>query len=117
MKITSEQLKKIISEEIKKFTLNESDSDHLMALGTGGAAFATALDEVEEDFKAYYNPNDPSMEGLVKESWDDQVSMAREEFEDELIELHHKIESKLLDGGYAPGNWEGPTELQLARKK
>lgn len=105
MKLTSEQLKKIILEEVKKTMttvkkqsfLNES----FEGLGSGGAAFQTGVDECRNEWMGMYDENDPVMNAGGQEGWEKQVEIACEELTQKIIDAHSEVEYSLLDGDYA----------------
>lgn len=97
MKITAQQLKKIIAEEIKRATLKEYVLDH----GTGSAELQTMLDVVCDGWKSQFDPQDPSMDASGgKPAWDAQCDSASEYLGEKIEELVMQVEEQLHRGEF-----------------
>ena len=100
MKITTTQLKQIISEEIKKVRLTEQ-------VGTepGSVELQTLLDVICEGWKSQFNPDvhkgNPRRGLDARSSWDEQCEYACKS-------LGEKIEELIMETGYSVhrGEWK-----------
>jgi len=94
MKITSQQLRKIIAEEVKRATLKEdyvSVSTELQAM----------LDAVCDGWKSQFDPKDPSMDAAGgKPAWDAQCDYACEVLGEKIEELLMQVEEVLHRGEF-----------------
>lgn len=95
MNITIQQLKKIISEEIKKSYLKEE-----IGMGPGSAELQTYLDIVCDGWKSQFDPNDPSMASEGKEAWDAQCDEASETLGEKIEESFMQTEESLYQGQF-----------------
>ncbi len=97
MKITTQQLKQIIAEEIKRATLKE----YVLDYGTGSAELQTMLDVVCDGWKSQFDPQDPSMDASGgKPAWEKQCDFACEVLGEKITELVMEIEEKLHRGEF-----------------
>jgi len=109
MKLTSQQLKNIISEEVKKLRLetnalqvdsNVTQIKNNLSNVEGGPAFEAAVGRVRETWNNFYSDEDPSMEASGLEGWSEQVDRACEELSEKIADLVVDIGNSLLDGEY-----------------
>ena len=99
MKITTQQLRKIIVEEVKKATLKEE-----LGYGTGSAELQTMLDAVCDGWKAQFDPKDPSMDASGgKPVWEAQCEAACEVLGGKIEELIMQVEEDLHLGQFYKG--------------
>jgi hypothetical protein len=96
MKITSQQLRKIIAEEVKRATLKEE-----LGYGTGSAELQTMLDAVCDGWKSQFDPKDPSMDASGgKQVWEAQCDSACEVLGEKIEELIMQVEEDLHLGQF-----------------
>ena len=99
MKITTQQLRKIIAEEVKRATLKEE-----LGYGTGSAELQTMLDVVCDGWKAQFDPKDPSMDASGgKPVWEAQCEAACEVLGEKIEELIMQVEEDLHLGQFYKG--------------
>ena len=96
MKITTQQLRKIIAEEVKRAQLAEG------AGGVGSAELQTMLDVVCDSWKMQFDSSDPSMDAAGgKSAWEAQCEMACERLGEKIEEVIMQVdESDLHDGEF-----------------
>lgn len=96
MKISKAQLKRIISEEVKRARLVEG-----VGMGLGSAELQTMLDVVCDGFKGQFDPADPSMDASGGRAvWDAQCEAACERLGEKVEELIMQIEEDLHLGQF-----------------
>jgi len=94
MKITAQQLRKIIAEEVKRATPKEE-----LGYGTGSAELQTMLDVVCDGWKSQFDPEDPSIDTSGgKPAWDAQCDYACEVLGKKIEELMMQVEEALHRG-------------------
>jgi hypothetical protein len=99
MKITSQQLRKIIAEEVKRATLKEE-----LGYGTGSAELQTMLDVVCDGWKSQFDPMDPSMDASGgKQVWEAQCDEACVVLGEKIEELIMQVEEDLHLGQFYKG--------------
>ena len=93
MKLSTKQLRKIISEELKRVSeARMSDFDKIEAMTN------TFREILRREWP--FDPGDQSMAFHGEEAWNDQKEAAVEDFMNEVSELIEKIENKLIGGEY-----------------
>ena len=97
MKITTNQLKQIIREEVSKVRrINE-----VSAGPVGSAELQTLLDAVCDGWKSQFDSSDPSMDAAGgKSAWEAQCEMACERLGEKIEEAIMQVESDLHDGQF-----------------
>ncbi len=96
MKITTQQLRKIIAEEVKRAQLAEE-----VGYGVGSAELQTMLDVVCDSWKMQFDSSDPSMDAAGgKSAWEAQCEMACERLGEKIEEAIMQVESDLHDGQF-----------------
>lgn len=97
MKITTNQLRQIIREEVSKVRrINE-----VSAGPVGSAELQTLLDVVCDGWKSQFNPRDPSMDAAGGKSvWEHQCDMACDDLGMKIEELIMQVEKELHDGQF-----------------
>lgn len=106
MKITKTQLQRIIREErarLRGRRLNESfNSEQLMRMGTGGAAMATAVDELRGDWMGLGQADpDMAMRPGGHAGWELQVDEAISSLVEQIMNAVDEVEEGLINGDYA----------------
>lgn len=95
MKITKEQLRKVIAEELDTPDDLSGDDDYLLQQIVG--RWAGAMD-------TEYDAADPSMEAVGEGAWHEQVEIASREFARKLVQMYDELEKdmtgRLFDGEF-----------------
>jgi len=103
MRITEQQLRRIIREErarLRGRRLNESfNSEQLMRMGTGGAAMATAVDDLRGDWMGL-GQADPA-QPVDHAGWELQVDEAISSLVEQIMNAVDEVEEGLINGDYA----------------
>jgi hypothetical protein len=93
MKITANQLRKIIAEEVAKLVSEDVGP-------TSGLGMRAAL-AVVEALKDRFDPNDPVMAANGKRAWDQQCDASRDDLAIALEGAMGDVLDKLYNGEYA----------------
>ena len=106
MKITKAQLQRIIREEkarLQSKRLNESfNSEQILRMGTGGAAMATAIDELRGEWMGLGQADpDMAMRPVGNAGWEMQVDEAISSLVEQIMNAVDEVEEGLINGDYA----------------
>lgn len=101
MRITQAQLRRIIREERSR--LREGfDPQQLMGMGAGGAAMATAIDEIRGEWMMIGEADpDMALRPGGNAGWEQQVDEAIGSLAEQVMNAVNEVEEGLINGDYA----------------
>ena len=94
MKITVQQLRKLVMSEVKRSSRAEDPYDYASVAGEGAA------DEMSTYWTTLYDESDPTMSEAGPEAWNEQVNRACDALVNEVKNVIDDVEAKLLQGEY-----------------
>jgi hypothetical protein len=105
VKMTSDSLRKIITEEIKRYTTKKSvNKQALHEDSSAGRVMMDKIgelcDEVTQGWLSFADEGDPSIEATGKKAWEDQVIEANAELNEEIIRVIGEVEQRLINGEF-----------------